>query len=140
MFIKQLSIFVENKQGRLGAIISALAKSGIDIRALSLADTTNFGILRLIVNDISEAKKALDSVGVIAKSTDVIAVYVDDCAGSLDSMLTMLTDGGVEIEYMYAFVSKLCGKALMVIKANDEEKAEKILTKGGIKTADPSEI
>ena len=140
MFIKQLSIFVENKQGRLGAIVSALAKDGVNIRALSLADTTNFGVLRLIVDDTVKAKKALDSVGVIAKTTDVIAVYVDDCAGALDSMLALLTEGGVEIEYMYAFVSKLCGKALMVVKADDEEKAEKILTEGGMKTADKSEI
>ena len=140
MFIKQLSIFVENKHGRLGAIIEALAKDKVNIRALSLADTTSFGILRLIVDDTDKAKKTLDSIGVIAKSTDVIAVYVDDCAGSLDTLLKLFTDNDIAIEYMYAFVSRLDGKALMVIKADDEAKAEKILTDRGIKTADPAMI
>ena len=78
MFIKQLSVFVENKMGRLEAIIDTLGKNGINMRALSIADTTDFGILRVIVDDTDKAKKSLQEIGVIAKATDVIAVYIDE--------------------------------------------------------------
>ncbi|MBO5007939.1 MAG: ACT domain-containing protein [Clostridia bacterium] len=140
MFIKQLSIFVENKHGRLEAIIDALGKNGVNISALSIADTTDFGILRLIVDDTEKAKKTLNDIGVIAKVTDVIAVYIDDRTGGLASVLKVVSDGGVSIEYMYAFLGRTEGKALMVLKADDEAKAEKILTENGIKLAAPNEI
>lgn len=140
MFIKQLSIFVENKHGRLEAIIDALGKNGVNISALSIADTTDFGILRLIVDDTEKAKKTLNDIGVIAKVTDVIAVYIDDRTGGLASVLKVVSDGGVSIEYMYAFLGRTEGKALMVLKADDEAKAEKILTENGIKLAAPDEI
>ena len=140
MFIKQLSIFVENKHGRLEAIIDALGKNGVNISALSIADTTDFGILRLIVDDTEKAKKTINDIGVIAKVTDVIAVYIDDRTGGLASVLKVVSDGGVSIEYMYAFLGRTEGKALMVLKADDEAKAEKILTENGIKLAAPNEI
>ncbi len=140
MVIKQLSIFVENKHGRLEAIIDALGKNGVNISALSIADTTDFGILRLIVDDTEKAKKTLNDIGVIAKVTDVIAVYIDDRTGGLASVLKVVSDGGVSIEYMYAFLGRTEGKALMVLKADDEAKAEKILTENGIKLAAPDEI
>ena len=137
MFIKQLSIFVENKVGRLQAIVDTLSANGINIRALSIAETTEFGILRIITPDVEKAKKVLRDVDVISKITDVIAVYIDDKAGGLAKMLTSITESGVNVEYMYAFLGRTEGKALMVLKADDEEKAEKALLASGMELASP---
>ena len=95
MFIKQLSVFVENKPGRLHAIVDALAKSGVNLRALSVADTTDFGILRVITDDNDKAQLTLREMGVISKSTDVIAVTIDDQAGGLASVLDVVSSLGV---------------------------------------------
>ena len=127
MFIKQLSIFIENKVGRLQSIMDTLSENGINIRALSIAETTEFGILRIITPDVDKAKKVLRDVDVISKITDVIAVYIDDKAGGLAKMLRSITEAGINVEYMYAFLGRTEGKALMVLKADDEEKAEKAL-------------
>ena len=140
MFIKQLSIFVENQFGRLEAIIEAIGKKGVNIRALSMADTTDFGILRVIVDDTAKAKEALDEIGVIAKATDVIAVYIDDKTGGLASILKLITNAEISVEYMYAFLSRDEGKALMVLKADDEEAAEKVLSDNGVELLNPAEL
>ena len=140
MFIKQLSIFVENKHGGLDSVLKALKEKDINIRALSLADTTNFGILRLIVSEPEKAKTTLWESGVFAKTTDVIAAYVDDETGGLATLIEPLTAAGLEVEYMYAFTSRKEGKALIVLKANDEEKAGEILTSCGIKTVDENDL
>ncbi len=140
MFIKQLSVFVENKQGRLEAIINALGENGVNISALSIAETSEFGVLRLIVDDIDKAKGCLNEIGVISKITDVIAVYIDDRTGGLGSVLKIVSEGGVSIEYMYAFLGRTEGKALMVLKADDEVKVKEILIANGIKLASPDEI
>ncbi len=140
MFIKQLSIFVENKAGRLQAIIDKLGENGINISALSIADTTDFGILRIIADDNEKAKKVLSEIGVVSKSTDVIAVYIDDRTGGLAEVLKIVTNAGISIEYMYAFLGRTEGKALMVLKADDEALAEKVLTENGIKLASYDEI
>lgn len=132
MFIKQLSIFVENKFGRLEAIIDALSKADINLRALSLAEAADYGVLRVIVNDAEGAKKALNDIGVIAKITDVVAVFLDDRAGGLASVLSILKNAEISIEYMYAFLGRTEGKALMVLKADDETKTEKVLTDNNI--------
>ncbi len=140
MFIKQLSVFVENKFGRLEAIIDCLSKNNINLRALSLADTADYGVLRVIVNDAEKAKAALAEIGVISKLTDVVAVYVDDRSGGLASVLSVLKNEEVSVEYMYAFLGRKEGKALMVLKADDEEKTEKVLTKNNIPMASQEEI
>ena len=140
MFIKQLSVFVENKPGRLHAIVDALAKSGVNLRALSVADTTDFGILRIITDNNDKAQLTLREMGVISKSTDVIAVCIDDQAGGLASVLDIVSSAGVGIEYMYAFLGRTHGKALMVIKADDEAKAEKALTDKGVALASAEDI
>ncbi len=140
MFIKQLSIFVENQFGRLEAIIDAIGKKGVNIRALSMADTTDFGILRVIVDDTEKAKSALDEIGVIAKATDVIAVYIDDKTGGLASILKLITDAKISVEYMYAFLSRDEKKALMVLKADDEAAAEKVLSDNGVELLDPKKL
>ena len=140
MFIKQLSIFVENKFGRLEAIIDCLSKNNINLRALSLADTADYGVLRVIVDNAEKAKSALSEIGVISKLTDVVAVYLDDRSGGLASVLSVLKNEDVSVEYMYAFLGRKEGKALMVLKADDEQKAEQVLTKNNIPMASQEEI
>ncbi len=140
MFIKQLSIFIENKVGRLQAIMDTLSENDINIRALSIAETTEFGILRIITPDVEKAKKVLREVDVISKITDVIAVYIDDRAGGLAKMLKSVTEAEVNVEYMYAFLGRQEGKALMVLKADDEAKAEKALLASGMELASPDII
>lgn len=140
MFIKQLSIFVENKVGRLQNIINALGENEVNISALSIADTTDFGILRIIVDNPDKAKLVLKGMGVISKTTDVVAVYIDDRSGGLAAVLNLVSNAGIGIEYMYAFLGRREGKALMVLKADDEEMLEQVLTKHGIELAKPDEI
>ncbi len=140
MFIKQLSIFVENKVGRLQSIIDALGENDINISALSIADTTDFGILRIIVDNPDKAKLVLKGMGVISKTTEVIAVYIDDRSGGLAKVLKIVTDAGIGIEYMYAFLGRTEGKALMVLKTDDEAAVESVLSQNGIAIAGPDEI
>ena len=140
MAIRQLTVFVENKQGSLVSVTRSLAKHNVNIRALSIAETTEFGILRIITPDVDKAKKVLRDVDVISKITDVIAVYIDDKAGGLAKMLRSITEAGINVEYMYAFLGRTEGKALMVLKADDEEKAEKALISSGMELASPDII
>ena len=140
MRIKQLSIFVENKAGRLHSITTALSKNGINMRALSIADTTDFGILRLIVCDAEKAKAVLADIGVISKITDVLAVMIDDRTGGLASVLDTVSDTALSIEYMYAFLAKDTGRAMMVLKTDNDERAEKILTEKGIELVSQMDI
>lgn len=132
MFVKQISVFVENKFGRISAIINALAEKNIDISALSLADTSEFGILRIIVDKPELAIEVLKEEGVIVKSSDVLAVAIDDVPGGLSKALSVLTDAKVVIEYMYAFIGKADGKAMTVIRVDDNDKAVKALENGSI--------
>ncbi len=140
MFLKQLSIFVENKVGRLQSIIDALGENEINISALSIADTTDFGILRIIVDNPDKAKLVLKGMGVISKRTDVIAVSIDDRSGGLASVLNIISDSGIGIEYMYAFLGRKAGKALMVLKADDEQAAANVLKEHNIELVGQSEI
>ena len=132
MFIKQLSVFVENSAGSLQHIVDALSEHHINIRALSVADTTEFGILRLIVDDEEKALSVLKEIGVVSKVTDVIAVAIDDCAGGLANVTRLISAAGLNMEYAYAFLGRNAEKALLVIKASDEALAEKVLTEAGI--------
>ena len=132
MFVKQLSVFVENKFGRISEIINALAENSIDISALSLADTSEFGILRLIVDKPELAVDVLKEEGVIVKLSDVLAIAIDDAPGGLAKALSLLTEANVVIEYMYAFIGKADGKAMTVIRVDDEAKAIDALNTGGV--------
>ncbi|MBQ5592449.1 MAG: acetolactate synthase [Clostridia bacterium] len=132
MYVKQLSVFVENKFGRMAEILSALAKNEIDISALSLADTSEFGILRLIVDKPELAVSVLKEEGVIVKLSDVLAIAIDDSPGGLSKALDVLTEANVVIEYMYAFIGKADGKAMTVIRVDDEPKAIEALRNGGV--------
>lgn len=131
MFVKQISAFVENKSGKLVEIIGILAENNIDISALSIADTTDFGILRLIVNDPDKAQSALKEQGIIAKATDVIALAVPDRPGGLVSVLELLKNNDIAVEYMYAFVGKSDRGAMVIIKTDKPEAAVSVLKEGG---------
>ncbi len=134
MFVKQLSIFVENKQGRLASILDALSKNDIDICALSLADTTDFGVLRIIVSQPDLAQKVLREEGVISKTSEVLAVEMDDAPGALNNILRILDEGNHSVEYMYAFVGQKDNKAIVVIKTIELEAAENLLIEHGLHT------
>lgn len=140
MIVKQLSVFVENKKGRLVAITETLATADVDISALSLADTSDFGVLRLIVDKPDEAKVALKEAGVVVKITDVVAVVMDDQPGGVANALRVLHENDINVEYMYACVGKTTGKALMVIKPSSVEDAENALDKAGYAEVSPQDI
>lgn len=140
MKVEQISVFLENKAGRLLEVAKILGDNGVNIRALSLADTTDFGILRLIVNDNEKAKKVLKENGFTVKVTHVIAVEVDDKPGGLASILNPLAEEGINVEYMYAFVEKSKNKAVLVFKFEDLDRAIEILKKNNIKILTNEEI
>ncbi len=132
MTVKQLSIFVENKPGRMAEITERIAEAGIDIRALSIADTANFGILRLIVDAPEKAEVALKDKGMTVSLTDVIAVQIVDEPGSFSKAVRLLADNGIDIEYMYAFICRQHGKACVIIRVENNDAAMKVLEKGGV--------
>lgn len=133
MLIKQLSVFVENRTGRLSEITEILAKHNIDIRAFSIADTADYGILRLIVNQPEKAVEALKASSITVSLTNVIAVEIPDKPGGLYRAIGILTDADVSIEYMYAFVSPRDGMAYVILRVEDYEKASEVLTEKGIR-------
>ncbi len=140
MLIKQLSVFIENKPGGLAPIIETLGKSNIDISALSLADTSEYGILRLIVNNPDLAVTVLKELGVVVKITDVLAVAMDDTPGGLSKVLEIFVNNEINVDYMYAFVGSVTNKALMVVKVTDSSAAVTALDKAGISTAEAKDI
>lgn len=131
MAIKQLTVFVENKQGALVGITNALAKANIDIRALSIADTEQFGILRLIVNDIEKAKFALENLGCLMNTTEVVGVKIGDAPGKLSLALEVLDKEGINVEYLYAFLTRTEKHAYTVFRVADNGAAEAALEKAG---------
>ncbi|ACN15485.1 ACT domain protein [Desulforapulum autotrophicum HRM2] len=132
MRAEQISIFLENKAGRLAEVTATLRDANVNIRALSLADTTDFGILRLIVNDNEKAEKALKQEGFTVGKTDVIAVEVDDNPGGLNQVLDPLTREGVNVEYMYAFANPHGKNAIMIFRFDNIDKAIEILSRNSI--------
>ncbi len=132
MLIKQISIFLENKSGRLAEVTKILGINKIDISALSIADTTDFGILRLIVNRPEEALDILKGSGFTVSCTSVIAISVPDKPGGLALSLEILDGENIGIEYMYAFVGKAENEALVILKVSDTDKAIKALQDNGI--------
>jgi len=133
MKVEQISVFLENKAGRLAEVANVLGNVGINIRALSLADTTDFGILRLIVNDREAAKKALKEAGFTVGITQVIAVEVEDKPGGLAKILKLLADEDINVEYMYAFVERSSGNAVLIFKLEDLDKAIDLLSSHGVR-------
>ncbi len=131
MSLKQLTIFVENKQGALVDITEALANKGVNIRALSIADTKDFGILRLIVSDNDTAFSTLGDKGYLIKNTDVVGVKIGDQPGKLSMALKVLDDNHINMEYLYAFMSRTEKHAYVVLRVEDNALAEDALTKAG---------
>src|SRR4030042_1056655 len=140
MEVKQISLFLENKKGRLWEAMDVLAKAKINIRALSIADTSDFGILRLIVPDPEKAKKALTKSNFTVRESDVIAVEVSDTPGGLAGVLKILTDADINVEYMYAFVEKSGKKAVVVLRTDTISKGEKALKKAGAGVIPPTTV
>jgi hypothetical protein len=131
MKVEQISIFLENKPGGLSGVTKVLKDSDINIRALSLADTSDFGILRLIVDDVNKAKKVLNENGFAVGRTHVIAVEVPDKPGGLHSILDLLTREGINVEYMYAFVERSGENAVIIFRFDNIDQAIEALLKAG---------
>jgi len=133
---KQISVFLENKVGRLSHVTRVLGEEGINIRALSIADTSDFGILRLIVNDPARAYKVLKDARFTVSETEVIAVQVPDLPGGLASVLEQMTEQDLSIEYLYAFLGNKGDDALVIFKVEDIARTRKIFNETGIKFLD----
>ena len=140
MAIKQLSIFVENKQGSLHDITDALAKEGINLRSMCVADTSNYGIVRIIADDPDRAKALLDKDGHAANVRLINAFAVPDRPGGLAEVLRLLEGNGVNIDYMYALITSEEGKAYSVMRTGNTEKTDRILTENGIELLDDSKL
>ena len=140
MSIKQISVFLENRPGKLFELTQLLADKQIDMRALSIAETTDFGIARLIVNDAYQAAQVLREGQFIAQFSDVLAFAVPDEPGGLYNLLAEFNAAQVNIEYMYAFLGGEKGRAYMIFRVTDTEKAEKALVERGLKSLTLAEI
>jgi hypothetical protein len=134
MSVKQISVFLENKKGRLAEVTKTLSHERINIRALSLADTADFGVLRIIVDNADRSLGVLKAHGFVAQVTEVIAVEVEDRPGGLARILEVLDQDNVNVEYMYAYVEKSRDNAIVICRIDDRERALQILEKNGIAT------
>lgn len=140
MTVKQLSIFVENRSGRMAEITRKIADAGIDIRALSIADTTDFGILRLIVDKPEQAEHTLKGKGLTVSLTDVIAMQIADKPGGFADAISHLTAANIDVEYMYAFVCRREGQACVIIRVENNADAIKVLKENNIGMLTQDEI
>jgi hypothetical protein len=140
MKLKQISIFLENRKGRLWKALNILSNANINIRALSIADTSEFGILRMIVPEPELAKEILEEANFVVKVNDVIAVGVSDEPGGLETVLQLLNKSDINVEYLYAFVEKKSKKAIVVIRTEDIDAGVTALEKGGITLMSSEEV
>ena len=139
MAITQLSVFLENQPGRLAEAVRVISAAGVNIRAMSLADTKDFGILRIIVSDVEKTREILKTESVVIE-TKVIAVKMEDEAGALYSILQVLEEADINVEYLYAFTGPQDASAYVVLRVNDTEAAEKTLKENNIPTLSDEEI
>jgi hypothetical protein len=140
MHAEQISIFLENKAGRLSEVTRIFEEGRINIRALSLADTSDFGILRLIVNDNEKAKRLLKENGFTVRSTEVVAVEVPDKPGGLHQILMALAKAGVNVEYMYAFVRQSGQNAVLIFRFDNSAAAAEVLRREGVQVIDGQDL
>ncbi len=140
MALKQVTVFVENKKGALAAITNTLAKHEINIRALSIADTQDFGILRLIVTDYERAMQVLSAEGFLVKGTAVVGVKIGDAPGKLSSALDILDKADINMEYLYAFMTRTEKHAYVVLRVADNASAEKALEEAGFHLISDADI
>jgi len=136
MGIKQISVFLENTTGRLSEVTKTLANAGINLRAISIADTADFGILRIIADKTEKAVETLNKAGFTTRQTDVVAVEIEDVPGSLAKLMALFEESQVNIEYLYASLEGQVGKAVVIFKLKDHEKGQNILSSKGFKLAD----
>ena len=140
MKVEQISVFLENKPGALAEVTRILGDAGVNIRALSLADTKDFGIMRLIVNDNEKAKAVLGAKGFTVRKTEVVAVEVPDRPGGLADILKVLSDSGTNVEYLYAFVQQSGSNAIIIFRFDETDKAIEVLTKKGVKILEGKKV
>ena len=138
--VKQLSIFVQNKSGKLAASLAVLRDNGIDVRALTIADTPDFGILRLLVDDAAKAEEVLSANGFLVQSTEVVVVPVLDERGGLAALLEPMAEAGVNIEYMYSLIARDAKDAYMVFRVTDNAAFLAMLEAKGLKYVGPEEL
>ncbi len=131
MAIKQLTVYVQNKKGSMAALTDVLAKNDVNIRALSIAETEDFGLLRIIVNDETAATKILEENGYLLKVIDVVGVKIGDKPGALTGALDVLDKSDVDVEYLYAFMARTEKHAYVVLRVENNEKAEAVLKEAG---------
>ena len=134
MALKQISVFVANKTGSLENLVNTLAEAGVDMRAMSIADTQEFGIMRMIVKGNTKACNALREAGYFVSVNYIVAVEIPDEPGGLAKIVSILAGHGIDIEYTYAFMTRSHGKACVVIRVEDNEAAEALLAEHGINT------
>lgn len=140
MKVSQLSVFIENKSGRLADVAHTLADNSINIRALSIADTIDYGLLRLIVNDPEKAKAVLTGAGFTVALTEVLAIEVPDKPGGLAGIIDIVADGGVNIEYMYAFVGTSGENAIVIFRIEKVDRAIEVLQAKGVRILTGDEL
>ena len=140
MAIKQLTVFVQNKKGTVVSVTDTLSKNNVNIRALSIAETEEFGILRLIVNDEKTAEKVLGDKGYLIKTIDVVGVKIGDAPGKLNEALSVLDKANINIEYMYAFMARTEKHAYVVLRVEENEEAESVLSGAGFKIITNADI
>ncbi len=140
MGIRQLSVFVENKKGSLHEIADLLAKENIDLRSMCIADTSDYGIVRMITTEPERAMSVLAAAGHTANLRTVTAFAVPDVPGGLATVLSLLEENGVNMEYLYALVTKTVGKAYAVVRTDDRKKTEEILAAAGIELLDEDHV
>jgi hypothetical protein len=140
MTIDQISVFVENEPGKLAAVTKVFADANIDLRAMSIADTRDFGILRVIVDDAYGAIAALKDADYVVSVTKVLAVEIADKPGGLAAVLAVLADAGVSVEYLYAFIARKAGDAYVVLRVEDTDKAVAALSGKGVNTVCAGEL
>lgn len=140
MLINQISVFMENRPGRLAEITNVLSENNIDMRAINIADTTDFGILRMIVDDPGKAERVLRENHMTASVTDVIAVSIEDTVGAFGKVISILKEENISIEYIYSFIGEKSSKAVIVIKTNDNDHAVSMLQEKGIRVLSASDL
>jgi hypothetical protein len=140
MRVAQISVFLENRTGRLAEVTGILSEAKINIRALAVADTSDFGILRLILDDNEKAEKVLRDNGFSVGKTNVVAVEVEDKPGGLHRILSLLTQAGINVEYMYSMVTQSNNHAVMIFRFDNTDNALKVLEAGGITVINGSQV
>lgn len=140
MKIKQLSIFLQNRMGSLSKPLETLSEAGVNIKAMCMADTSEFGILRLVVDDPLKGKEALEENNFLVKITDIIGVEMDDTPGGLTSVLKIIKDNEIDLEYLYAFTHEKAGKAILLLHSDDLDKLISALQEKDIVIVNSEEV